>query len=124
MLHEKIDCYGKTAEEIKEIQEEKRLQFSQEKRSWLGTLGSFIYKSENETSGNKLSGKTSPKINPSKGEAEEDETFDHDKSAGEIVEIVSKELSEEEIQELKDQHILTPSPDKKGGDQSSPDSIK
>ena len=28
VLHEKIDCFGKTAEEIKEIQEEKKLQFS------------------------------------------------------------------------------------------------
>jgi hypothetical protein len=44
--------------------------------------------------------KTSPKVTPSKGEAEEDGQGRGD--SNEIIEIVSKEISEEEFQQLSD----------------------
>ncbi len=94
VLGEKIDCFGKTEEEVNEIRQSRSAE--KEKESWLGgfNLSNFW------TGG--LQNKTSPKITPSKGEDNEDEP--------EVVEVVQEECSEQDLELLKEQNLISPSP--------------
>lgn len=99
VLMEKIDCWGKSVEQIVQMRKERE---EVRRESWVGSITNlFAYNTQKPS----LLSKTSPKVTPSKGEV--DEEFEPDRGSAEI-EVVHQEVNEDDLEMLRDNNMISP----------------